>query len=141
LAGAEPQEWGRDQMQDGTFIGLDVHKATISIAVARVDSGVAVVPLAATLVCRRGLSAHLAIEPDCQRAPAFKRFIVGWSVPSMVGWRYVSAHACQLPCWFHEMNPSQDVSNRANGVYKTELVNRQGRDATCKIWKFPRSDG
>ena len=24
-AGAEPQEWGRDQVQNGLFVGLDVH--------------------------------------------------------------------------------------------------------------------
>ena len=29
LAGAEPQEWGRDQLQNVMFVGLDVHKATI----------------------------------------------------------------------------------------------------------------
>ena len=35
LAGAEPQEWERDHIQDSIFVGLDVHKATISVAVAR----------------------------------------------------------------------------------------------------------
>ena len=35
MAGAEPHEWERDQMQSSMFIGLDVHKVTISVAVAR----------------------------------------------------------------------------------------------------------
>ena len=39
MAGAEPQEWGRDQMQGSTFIGLDVHKATISVAIAQGERG------------------------------------------------------------------------------------------------------
>jgi transposase len=34
LAGAEPQTWGTDLMNDTIFVGLDVHKATISVAVA-----------------------------------------------------------------------------------------------------------
>lgn len=34
-----PQEWGRDHMQDSTFMGLDVHKATISVAVAQGERG------------------------------------------------------------------------------------------------------
>ena len=35
MAGAEPQEWERENLQDSTFIGLDVHRATISVAVIR----------------------------------------------------------------------------------------------------------
>jgi len=37
--GAEPQDWGRDQMQDSRFIVLDVHEATRSVAVAEGDLG------------------------------------------------------------------------------------------------------
>ena len=34
MAGAEPQTWGTDLMHDTIFVGMDVHKATISVAVA-----------------------------------------------------------------------------------------------------------
>ena len=34
MADAEPQTWGTDLMHDTIFVGLDVHKATISVAVA-----------------------------------------------------------------------------------------------------------
>ena len=34
LAGAEPQTWGTDLMSNMVFVGLDVHKATIAVAVA-----------------------------------------------------------------------------------------------------------
>ena len=34
LAGAEPQTWGTGLMNDTIFVGLDVHKATISVALA-----------------------------------------------------------------------------------------------------------
>ena len=52
---------------------------------ARLDSGVAIALLAATPACRRGIPAHLGVEPDRQRAPALERFIVGWPVPGLVG--------------------------------------------------------
>ena len=34
LAGAEPQTWGTSLMNDTIFVGLDVHKETIAVAVA-----------------------------------------------------------------------------------------------------------
>lgn len=34
MADAEPQTWGTDLMNDIVFVGLDVHKATIAVAVA-----------------------------------------------------------------------------------------------------------
>src|SRR6056297_953708 len=80
----------------------------------RLDGGVAVALLAATLACRRGLPAHLGVEPDCQRAPALERFIVGWPVPGLVGRGCRSAHGAQLPRWIHKMNPSRDLCNRAH---------------------------
>jgi hypothetical protein len=33
-ADAEPQTWGTDLVHDTIFVGMDVHKATISVAVA-----------------------------------------------------------------------------------------------------------
>ncbi|MGV8989030.1 MAG: hypothetical protein ACOH2H_22540 [Cypionkella sp.] len=38
MAGAGPQEW-EDHLQNSTFIGPDVHKATISVAVAQGERG------------------------------------------------------------------------------------------------------
>ncbi len=34
MTGTEPQAWGTGLMDDITFVGLDVHKATVCIAVA-----------------------------------------------------------------------------------------------------------
>lgn len=34
MTGAEPQAWGTGQMNSITYVGLDVHKATIAVAVA-----------------------------------------------------------------------------------------------------------
>jgi transposase len=39
FSGTEPQERGRDLIQSSTFIGLDVHKATISVAIAQGELG------------------------------------------------------------------------------------------------------
>jgi transposase len=39
LAGAEPQTWGTGLVDDTIFVGLDVHKATISVAVAEEGRG------------------------------------------------------------------------------------------------------
>ena len=81
---------------------------------ARLDSGIAVGLLAATPACRRGIPAHLGVKPDRQRAPALERFIIGWPVPGLVSRGCRSAHAAQLPCWIHEMNPSRDLCNMCN---------------------------
>ena len=84
---------------------------------ARLDGGIAVGLLSATPACRHGIPAHLGVEPDCQRAPALERLVIGWPVPGPVGWGCRSAHAAQLPRWIHEMNPSKDLCNRAKRVY------------------------
>ena len=34
MAGTEPQAWGTGLMDDITYVGLDVHKATVCVAVA-----------------------------------------------------------------------------------------------------------
>ena len=82
---------------------------------AGLDGGIAVGLLSATPACRRGIPAHLRIEPDRQRAAALERFVVGRPVPGLVGGGGDgSAHASQLPRWIHEMNPSQDLCNRAS---------------------------
>jgi len=38
-AEAEPHEWGRGGIGNTMFIGLDVHKATIQVALAQADGG------------------------------------------------------------------------------------------------------
>lgn len=43
---------------------------------ACLDDGIAVGLLSATPACRRGIPAHLGIEPDRQRATALEHFIV-----------------------------------------------------------------
>ena len=39
MTGTEPQAWGTGLMDDITFVGLDVHKATVCIAVAEGGRG------------------------------------------------------------------------------------------------------
>jgi EPS-associated MarR family transcriptional regulator len=51
---------------------------------------------------------------DRQRASALERFVIGWPISGLVGWRGRSAHASQLPRWIHEMNPSPGLCNRAD---------------------------
>lgn len=71
---------------------------------AGLDGGIAVDLLPATSACRRGLPAHIGVEPDRQRASALERFTVGWPVLGPVGRGCRSAQASQLPRWIHEMN-------------------------------------
>src|SRR5712671_2726244 len=42
MTGTEPHAWGTGLMDDITFVGLDVHKATVCIAVAAGGRGVEV---------------------------------------------------------------------------------------------------
>lgn len=81
------------------------------------DGGVAVVGLPPTLAGRRCLPSHRRIEPDRQRATALQRFVIGGPVPGLVGGGRWSAHAAQLPCWIHKMNPSRDLCNRASTMH------------------------
>ena len=39
MTGTEPQAWGTGLVDDITFVGLDVHKATVSVAVAESGRG------------------------------------------------------------------------------------------------------
>ena len=39
MAGTEPQAWGTGLMDDITYVGLDVHKATVCVAVAESGRG------------------------------------------------------------------------------------------------------
>ena len=95
---------------------------------ARLDGGITVSLLSATPACRRGVPAHLWVEPDRQRASALERFIIGWPVFGLVGRGRRSAHATQLPCWIHEMNPSQDLFNRAQFVVQYDFIPLQHAD-------------
>ena len=79
---------------------------------AGLDRAVAVVRLPASLPCRRSLPDHGGVEPDRQRATLLQRFVIGRPVPGLVGGRSGSAHALQLPCWIHKMNPSPYLCSR-----------------------------
>jgi len=72
-----------------------------------------VVGLAAAFTGGRSLPDHGGIKPDRQRAAALERFVVGGSVPGLVGGACGSAHALQLPHWIHKVNPLWDLCNRA----------------------------
>ena len=39
MTGKEPHAWRTDLMDDITFVGLDVHKATVCVAVAESERG------------------------------------------------------------------------------------------------------
>jgi hypothetical protein len=39
MAGTEPHVWGTGRMDDITYVGLDVHKATVCVAVAESGRG------------------------------------------------------------------------------------------------------
>jgi transposase len=39
MAGKEPHAWGTGRMDDITYVGLDVHKATVCVAVAESGRG------------------------------------------------------------------------------------------------------
>ncbi len=86
---------------------------------ASLDGGIAVGLLSATFATRCSIPDHLWVKPalrrllaiayqptDRQRPTALERFIIGRPVRGLVSRVYVSAHASQLPCWIHEMNPS-----------------------------------
>lgn len=81
---------------------------------AGLDGGIAVVGLAATFTGRSSLPGHGGIKPDCERAAALERFVIGWPVPGLKGEGDGSAHSLQLPHWIHKMNPTQDLCNRAS---------------------------
>ena len=40
MAGTEPHAWGTGRMDDITYVGLDVHKATVCVAVAESGRGI-----------------------------------------------------------------------------------------------------
>ena len=50
---------------------------------------------------------------DCQRPTALERFVIGGPIPGLVAGGSGSAHGLQLPHWFHEVNPSRYLCNKA----------------------------
>lgn len=56
---------------------------------------------------------HLRIEPHGQRSTALERLFIRWPVQGLVGRNVRSAHQLQLSRWIHDMNPWQDLCNRA----------------------------
>src|SRR6056297_953290 len=73
---------------------------------ARLDRGIAILRLPASLAGRRRHPDHVRIEPDRQGAALLQRFVAGRPVLGLGARRDGSAHAGQLPRWIHEMNPS-----------------------------------
>jgi hypothetical protein len=71
------------------------------------------------------LPAYLCVEPGCQQAPALERFIVSGPVSSIVGLGYLPVHASQLPRWFREMNPSQDLCNIADPMDNIQTFHKE----------------
>ena len=69
------------------------------------DRSVAVVGLPLALAGRQRLPCHVGIEPDGPRATALERLVVGCLVLGLVGRRWRSAHAEQLPVCIDELNP------------------------------------
>ena len=77
------------------------------------DRGIAVGRLAPALAGGGGLPGNRGIEPDRQRAAALQRVVVARPVSGLVGRWCGSAHPDRLPRWIHEVNPSQNLCNRA----------------------------
>ena len=88
---------------------------------ASLDGCVTVIRLTTALAGRCCSPGHVGIEPDRQRTAALERCVVVRPVSGLVGRGYGSAHALQLPCWIHEMNPSPDLCNRALQLHENTL--------------------
>ena len=96
MAGTEPHAWGTGLMEDTTFVGLDVHKATVCVAVAESGRGgevrqIGVFENRPEILCKMAArlgaggrrlsfcyepggmssspSSHLFVEPDVLHAP------------------------------------------------------------------------
>ena len=76
---------------------------------ARLDRGIAILWLPASLARRQRHPRHVRIEPDRQDAAMFQRFVLGRPFLGLLVRRNESAHAGQLPRWIHEMNALPDV--------------------------------
>ena len=80
---------------------------------AGLDRGITVFRLPTTLPGRCSAPDHGRIKPDRQRTTALQRFVIGGPVPDLLGVGCVFGHVLQLLHWIHEMNPSQDLCNKA----------------------------
>lgn len=72
---------------------------------AGLDRGVAIGLLASAPPGRHRLPLHRGIEPYGQRTAMPQRLIVALPVGRLACSLQRSAHAAQLACWIHEMNP------------------------------------
>ena len=76
---------------------------------ARLDCGIALLRLPASLARRRRRPSHVRIESDRQGAALLQRFVVGRPVLRLVAQRDERADAGQPPRWLHKMNSALDV--------------------------------
>jgi len=77
------------------------------------DRGVAEALLPTPLPARPKPLHHVGIKPDRQRSPLLQRFVIGRPVSRLVLRRGPTAHASQLSCWIHAVNPLPDLRNKA----------------------------
>lgn len=71
---------------------------------AGLSGSIAVALQAATPAPPHAALANIRFEPDCQRALALERFVIGRPDPGPVDRGCGPAHADQLTCWIDEMN-------------------------------------
>ena len=80
---------------------------------ARLDRRIAEAQLPTTFSGQRWFPHHIGIKPHCQRTAPPQRFIVSRPIRGLVLRRGPTAHASQLSCWIHAVNPSNDLYNKA----------------------------
>lgn len=72
---------------------------------AGLDRGIAETRLPPTFSGWRRLPHHVGIEPDRQRSSLLQRCVIGRPVRGLVLRGGPTAHAIQLSCWIHPVNP------------------------------------
>ncbi len=94
MTGTEPQAWGTGLMDDITFVGLDVHKATVCIAVAEGRRGGEVRQLGvfenrpeilSKVVSRLGTAAQLVLRSWPLRSYGLHRLLTGYGHECALG--------------------------------------------------------
>ncbi len=77
------------------------------------DRRIAELLLSTTLAGWWWPSCHPGIEPNRQRSTLLQRLIVSRPVRGLVSCGMPTTHNFQLSCWFHAVNPSTDLCNKA----------------------------
>lgn len=94
---------------------------------AGLDRGVGEHGLTPALAGRTGQPLGLGIEPDRQRSAPRQGKVVVVPVSGAVGRGLRSAHADQLPCWIHKVNPSSHLRNKASAMCEKAIKRRDCR--------------